>query len=107
MSDEEPKSAYELAMERLRKQDAEQGVTEQPLSDAQKEAIAEAQRTCKAKLAELEIMHRSKLAGVSEADALETLERNYRREVDRAREERDRAIARIRSGGATKHTSEC
>jgi len=99
MSDEEPKSAYELAMERLRKQDAEQGLSEQPLSDAQKEAIAEAQRTCKAKLAELEIMHNSKLAGVSEPDAREVLKQNYRRDVERAREERDRAIARIRRGG--------
>jgi len=97
MSDEEPKSAYELAMERLRKQDAEHGFAERPLNDAQKAAIAEAQRTCQAKLAELEIMHRSKLAGVRDADTRDALERNYRREVERAREDRDRTIARIRS----------
>lgn len=96
MSDEEPKSAYELAMERLRKQDAQQGVAEQRLNDAQKDAIGEAQRACQAKLAELEIMYKSKLAGVRDADALEALDRNYRREVERAREERDRTIAKIR-----------
>ena len=39
MSDEAPKSAYELAMERLRKKDAEQGITTAPLTDAQKAAI--------------------------------------------------------------------
>jgi hypothetical protein len=99
MSDEEPKSAYELAMERLRKQDAEQGLSEQPVNDAQKAAIAEAQRACQAKLAELEIMQKSKLAGVFDAEALEALEKNYRRDVERVREERDRAIARIRRGG--------
>src|SRR5215216_3401439 len=34
--DDAPKSAYELAMERLKKQDADQGVTEQTLTDDQK-----------------------------------------------------------------------
>jgi hypothetical protein len=96
MSEEEPKSAYELAMERLRKQDAEEGSAEKLLNEAQKEAIAEAQRTCRAKLAELEIMLKSKLASVRDADARAALEANYRREAERAREERDRAIARTR-----------
>ncbi len=98
MSEDEPKSAYELAMERLRKQDTDQGVTEQALTAAQKQAIAEAQRACQAKLAELEIMHKSKLAGVQDAEAFEALQRNYRRDVERATSERDRAIAKIRRG---------
>ncbi len=98
MSDEEPKSAYELVMERLRRQDAEKGLAEPSLNDEQKKAIAEAKRACQAKLAELEIMHRAKLAGAPDAEARETLERNYRREIERAREERDRAISRIRQG---------
>jgi hypothetical protein len=98
MSDEEPKSAWELALERLRKQDAEQGLSDQPLSDDQKAAIEEAKRSFKAKLAELEIMHHSKLAGIRDAEAYEVLESAYRRDVARATGDRDRAIARIRAG---------
>ena len=36
MSDDAPKSSYELAMERLRKKDAEAGIEQKPLTDAQK-----------------------------------------------------------------------
>ena len=39
--DSAPKSAYELAMERLRKSDADAGIERQPVTDAQKAAIAE------------------------------------------------------------------
>jgi hypothetical protein len=97
MSDDEPKSAYELAMERLRQKDTEQGIEERALTHEQKEAIAEAQRACRAKLAELEIMHKSKVAGVQDGEALEALQRNYRRDVERATSERDRTITRIRA----------
>lgn len=96
MSEDEPKSAYELAMERLRRKDADEGVTERPLTDRQKEAIDQARRACQAKLAQLEIMHRSKLAGVQDPEMLATLERAYRRDVERATDERDRAIGKIR-----------
>jgi hypothetical protein len=98
MSDDEPKSAYELAMERLRKQDDEEGALDRPLTDDQKKAIAEARRACQAKLAQLEIMHQSKLPGLSEPDARAALESQYRRDVERATEERDRAIVKIRRG---------
>jgi hypothetical protein len=64
MSDEEPKSAIELATERLRRQDAKQGIVERPLTDDQKGRIEEARRVCRAKLAQLEIMHQSKKAGL-------------------------------------------
>jgi hypothetical protein len=42
MSDDRPKSAFELAMERLRQKDKEASVDDRPLSDEQKAAIAEA-----------------------------------------------------------------
>ena len=98
MADDEPKSAFELAMERLSKQDAEQGRLEQPLTEQQKKAIEEARRACQAKIAQLEIMHRSRLTGVDDAEAQATLERAYRRDVERATDERDRTIAKIRRG---------
>src|SRR5512137_421380 len=96
MTDDEPKSAWELAMERFRKQDAEQGGVGPALTEEQKAALEECRRAYKAKIAELEIMHHSKLAGIQDPESLEALERNYRRDIDQAAEDRDRAIARIR-----------
>ena len=49
---EGPKSAYELAMERLRQKDREAGVEERPLSDEQKAAIADARQVYQARMAE-------------------------------------------------------
>ena len=40
MADEGPKSAYELAMERLRQKDKEASIDERPLTNEQKAAIA-------------------------------------------------------------------
>ncbi len=59
MSENNLKSSYELAMERLRKKDADAGVESRPLTDAQKAAIAEARNFCQAKLAEREVLHQS------------------------------------------------
>ena len=94
--DDAPKSALELAMERLRKQDKDAGVSATTLTDAQKKAIAEARSVCEAKLAEREILHRSKLAAVREPDARETLEQEYRRDRERITNDRDRKIEEIR-----------
>ena len=51
MSDTGPKSAVELAMERLRRQDAEAGdeAASRPLTDDEKAAIAAARRDYEAK----------------------------------------------------------
>ena len=51
MSDDAPKSAYELAMERLRQKDKEASVEERPLTEKQKAAIAEARQFHQAKSA--------------------------------------------------------
>ena len=98
MTDNEPKSAWELAMERFRKQDAEQGTEEQALTPEQKDAIEECRRFHKAKVAELEIMLRSRLAEAQDAESREKIENAYRRDLERAVEDRDRVIARIRGG---------
>jgi hypothetical protein len=97
MQDDEPKSAYELAMERLRKKDADEGIDEQPLTAEQRDAIAEARKVCKAKLAELEILFKSKIAGIEDPQAREVFEEQYRRDVQRSADERDRKIAKIRA----------
>ena len=97
MSDGAPKSALELAMERLKKQDAEQGVSERALTDDQKNEIAEVRKTYGAKLAQEEILYKSKTRVYLEPDARRALEENYRRDVERINHERDRKIEKIRS----------
>jgi hypothetical protein len=98
MTNDEPKSAWELAMERFRKQDAEQGTAEPALTQEQKVAIEECRRSHRAKVAELEIMHKSNIAAAQDDESREKLESAYRRELERAAEDRDRTIARIRGG---------
>jgi hypothetical protein len=95
--DDAPKSSLELAMERLKKKDAEQGVTEHVLTDEQKQEIAEVRKTYGAKLAQEEILYKSQVQGQFEPDARRTLEENYRRDVERISHERDRKIEKIRN----------
>ena len=97
MPDDAPKSAYELAMERLRKKDRDEGVEdEQALTPAQLEAIAEARRVAEARLAETEILHASKLPAVVEPEAREAFELEYRRDRERIISDRDRKIEDVR-----------
>lgn len=101
MSDAPPKSALELAMERLSRQDAESGDEVTPLTDAQKAAIAEARQVCEARTAERRIMHQSTLATTFEPEARAELDRELRRDLERFQESRDRKIAEIRKGSAS------
>jgi rRNA maturation endonuclease Nob1 len=97
VSDDGPKSALELAMERLRKKDKDAGVADaQPVTDAQRAAIAEARSVAEAKLAEREILFKSKMAVIREPEAREVLEQEYRRDRERITNDRDRKIEEIR-----------
>jgi len=98
VSDDGPKSALELAMERLRKKDKEAGVDATPVTDAQRAAIAEARSVSEAKLAEREILFKSKMAAVREPEVLKVLEQEYRRDRERITSDRDRKIEEIRGG---------
>jgi DNA repair ATPase RecN len=95
MSDDAPKSAYELAMERLRQKDREAG-EERPLTEAQKAAIAEVRQVHKAKSAELEILHQAALRKATTREEIERLNENLRRDAERLAGERDRKIDEIR-----------
>ena len=97
-TDEAPKSAYEIAMERLRKKDKDAGVEEREVTEAQKAAIGEVRSLYEAKLAEREILHRSKLQRATDPAALEILEDEYRRDRERLTSERDRKIEEARRG---------
>jgi hypothetical protein len=99
MSDEAPKSALELAMERLRKKDAAEGIAELTLTDAQREEIAEVRRVYAAKVAQEEILHKSKLASTWDPEERAKLEDGHRREVQRLNDERDRKVEKVRGGG--------
>jgi hypothetical protein len=98
MSETGPKSAFEVAMERLRRKDEDEGTVQQRLSEAQKAAIAEARNICEARIAELEVMHKSALGRTFEPAARDELEAGYRRERERVTSERDAKIERIRRG---------
>ena len=98
MSDQSPRSAFEIAMDRLRQKDAQDGVQQRPRTDEQKAAIAEVRSIYDAKLAQAEVMHRSALAGILEPSARATLDEAYQRDRQRIQSERDAKIDRIRNG---------
>ena len=98
--DDAPKSAYELAMERLRKKDAESGAGSRPVTDEQRAAIAEVRNFYEAKAAEVEVLHQSTMRRTTDPDARAGFEVQYRRDRERLNSERDAKIERIRRGGA-------
>src|SRR5919198_4135864 len=101
MPDDGPKSAFELAMERLRQKDTEAGSGDRPLTDEHKAAIAEIRQFYKAKIAELEILHQDALRKARTQEEVEKLNENLRADKERLANKRERKIAEIRSGGAS------
>jgi hypothetical protein len=95
------KSAFDIAMERLRAKDREQGVPEpKALTAAQKNKIAKLRREAKAKLAEVEIMHNKNLAAEpGDPEKIKELEEHL--EIDRRRVESAlaSAIAKVKEEG--------
>lgn len=96
MEDDAPKSAVELAMARFRKQDADAGVSETPMTADQKAEIADVRQTYSAKLAQEEILYKTKLHASVDYDERQKMEENYRRDVERLTSERDRKLEKIR-----------
>lgn len=91
------KSAYELALERLEQQGIERPDAGS-LSDQDREAVAEARRRAEAKKAELEILHKERLAKARSYSEREEEERDYRLERRGIDEKLEREIAKIRAG---------
>ena len=96
MPEKELKSALELAMERLRRKDAEAGIEAKPLTEEQKAAIAEVRNVYEAKLAQHDVMHRSALARTFDPAERATLEDQHRREREYLASERDAKLEKIR-----------
>jgi hypothetical protein len=98
MSD--PKRAFDIVMERLRRKDAEAGTEQKALTDAQRAAIAEVRSFYDAQVAERRIMHQSVVAAVFDPAILEEREAELRRDLDRFERERDEKIKRIWAGNS-------
>ena len=96
MPDDAPKSAYELAMERLRRKDAEQGIEEREVSEEQKNEIAEVRRVYAAKVAEAEILYKSTLVALVDPEARMKVEAEHRRDLQRLNDDRERKLAKVR-----------
>ena len=96
MSDGAPKSAFELAMEKLKRQDDASGAEAVALSNDQVAAIAEARSAYAAQVAECEILLDSALAATFDPSARDELQANHRRDLARITADRDRKIARVR-----------
>jgi hypothetical protein len=69
---------------------------DRPVTDAQRAAIAEARSVHGAKLAELEILQRSKMAGVYDPADRERIDAEYRDEMRRLNDDLERKLGRIR-----------
>lgn len=98
--DDQPRSALDIVMDRLRRKDAEAGTIDTPLTDQQRTAIAEVRRVHEAQVAERRIMHQSSVAGIFEPDQLAERDAEMRRDLDRFERERDEKVKRIRESGA-------
>ena len=94
-----PKSALELVMERLKKKDADAGITEKPLTDAQRAAIAEARSVYEARVAERRIMHQSAAFKIFDPQERQALDDELRRDLERFESERESKVGKIREGG--------
>ena len=83
-------------MERLKRKDAEAGIVEHKLSDAQKAAIAEARSIYESRVAELQILNRQKQLTAVDPAEIARIEEEYRRDMDRFASDRDARIRKIR-----------
>ncbi len=87
-------------MERLRKKDAEAGVSTRPITDEQRAAIAEVRSLSDSKIAEQDILQQSAMNRLLGADPAElaVVASQFRRERERLASERDAKVEKLRRG---------
>jgi hypothetical protein len=93
------KSAYELAMERLQKDDPNAAVT---LTEEQKERLAEIDRSYQSKIAEREVFLQGKLSEAlqsGDSTAADQIRHQISQEKARLEEEREEEKEKIRGEG--------
>ena len=95
MSDDDaPKSAVELAMEKLRARD---DFKEVKLTDEQKAEIADIRSRCRAQIAELEIQLQGKLPLIGSFEEAEILQAELKKEKARLEEEMEKKVSKVRA----------
>ena len=94
-----PKSAYELALQRLEKEGIEKP-REDALTTSVREQIREVRQRARARLAELEILHRDGMASVADPAERDKDEANYRAERERIESRCDREVEKLRRGAS-------
>jgi phage-related minor tail protein len=101
MADDELRSAWEIALEKLR---AREGVDAQvPLTEEQKARIAEIRARYRAKRAEMEILHRGEVEKArlrGDPEEVRRVEDEYVRELRRLDEKEDAEVRAVRAEGA-------
>ena len=85
-------------MERLRKQDADAGITETPITDDQRTAIAEAKSIYESRVAERRIMHQSAIMQTFDPAERQALDDALRQDLERFESERETKVRKIRGG---------
>ncbi len=96
-NDTPPKSAYELAMERLTAQDRAAGIEKRPLTGDQKKRIADVRQKAKASSAELEILRDQSIAdAMGDPEKLAEINEHYEIDQKRVKSRLEDDVARIR-----------
>ena len=93
MSEDGPKSAVELAMEKL---NSRGDLPIVKLSDEQKNAIAEIRNRCTAQIAELEIKQEAKMKIAASYEELEMLRAELSRDKKRLKEKAEDGVRKVR-----------
>jgi hypothetical protein len=95
------KSAYELAMEKLKRKDKESppdSTAPKKLTARQKEKIAEIRREVEAKLAEREILFKSeRRAARGDLDQIAKIEESYRRDREHLLSRQEERVGEVKS----------
>ncbi len=97
MADDELKSAWEIALEKLRAREGKGEGT--PLTEGQKERIAEIRRRYRAKRAEMEILHRQNVEKAwlrGDPEEVRKVEEEYVRELRRLDEREEAEVRAVR-----------
>ena len=72
-------------------------MSEAPLTDAQRAAIAEARSVYEARVAERRIMHQSAMLSVMDPEERQRLEDGLRRDLERFESDRESKVRKIRA----------
>ncbi len=94
MSDEEPKTAIEIAMEKLK---ARGDLSPKTLTNDQKVEIADIRSRWRAKIAEFEIKQQDKMSKAASLEELQALQEELLHEKKRLEEKMEQEVEQVRN----------